>query len=855
MTSAPKPDIEPPQKSWLHRRLRLTLALALVVFLLLLLVVPPFISIRGYQSHITQLVSNSLGRPVRLSSVELRLLPRPGFVLTDLTVDEDPSFGSEPALHAATVVAYIRLLSLWRGRMALDRISVDEASLNLVRRPDGRWSADSLFRTAAPAASPSTGRKTLPYMEATNSRVNIKFGAEKIPFSLTGADASLWHEDDGWHIRLRGQPTRTDIPLDPADTGIVRVEATVRPAEQLNQMPLHVEMDWREAQLGQLSTLILGSDEDWRGDLTGELHADGSADALAVSTRLRATGVHRAEFAPAAALDFDATCNLLYHYSSKSVEKLACNSPIGDGRLRLTGNLPTAPASPQLSLELDRIPAQAPLDLLRTLRGNLDRSLTAQGSLSGKMTWAPQNDPPRQTAPLRARHPEKAPQPLAGSFTAQGLRISGEGLDNPIEVTTLQLAPAGPFALSASLAVPAGAPAPLAVTAQLSRQGFDVAVRGAASLPRLRALARLAGIAQADALGQVAAGPANDPAAGPAALDLRVAGPWLAPAGLEPDSPDESAKKLSGSIALRNAQWKPDFLAASVDLASATLRFENGLAVWDGVSFAYGPASSRVRGTATLAAPLPCASPQSCTPHFTIRFATLDAAAMQAALLGARESGTLLSSLIDRFRPAAQSDWPAAQGTVQADSFTAGPFAFTGASARLRIDPHRVEFTGLEARTLSGQLRGIGSLAVSTDQNSGQPSAQPGRPARTPAWTLNLSFAGLNPAQAGQLIRQKWSGGKIDGSLTLTLSGFSASDLASSAKGTLNFDWRGGRMAPSPDSLLLAEFARWNGAAKIEKSALTLGENHIHLSSGTASASGSLTLGPEPKLALATPRR
>ena len=45
-----------------------------------------------------------------MSGVELRLLPRPGFVITDLTVEEDPAYGAEPVLHANTVTAAIRLL-------------------------------------------------------------------------------------------------------------------------------------------------------------------------------------------------------------------------------------------------------------------------------------------------------------------------------------------------------------------------------------------------------------------------------------------------------------------------------------------------------------------------------------------------------------------------------------------------------------------------------------------------------------------------------------------------------------------------------------------------------------------------
>src|SRR6202012_5739229 len=137
------------QKRRRRMKKRLWLVLTALAGLLAVVVVPPLLSIGRYKSQITHLLSTSLGRPVRLSSVELRLFPRPGFVITDLTVDEDPAYGAEPALHASTVTAAIRLFSLWRGRLEMSRISVDEASLNLVRTPDGRWNLDTLFRTAA----------------------------------------------------------------------------------------------------------------------------------------------------------------------------------------------------------------------------------------------------------------------------------------------------------------------------------------------------------------------------------------------------------------------------------------------------------------------------------------------------------------------------------------------------------------------------------------------------------------------------------------------------------------------------------------------------------------------------------
>src|SRR3569623_2406987 len=129
-------------------------ALALTI-LVAIIVLPPLISMKRYKSRIATAMSSSLGRPVHLSGVELRLLPRPGFVITDLTVEEDPAFGAEPVLHASEVKAAIRLFPLWRGRLEISRISVDEASLNLVRTTGGRWNMATLFRTAA--QSPADG--------------------------------------------------------------------------------------------------------------------------------------------------------------------------------------------------------------------------------------------------------------------------------------------------------------------------------------------------------------------------------------------------------------------------------------------------------------------------------------------------------------------------------------------------------------------------------------------------------------------------------------------------------------------------------------------------------------------------
>ncbi|MFZ0743881.1 MAG: AsmA family protein [Terracidiphilus sp.] len=840
---------------------RLWLALATVVVILVVLIVPPLVSIGRYKSRITELVSASLGRPVHLSSVELRLLPWPGFVLTDLTVDEDPAFGAEPVLHASSVTTAIRLLSLWRGRLEISSISVDEASLNLVRNREGRWNLDPLFRNAAARSSGAQqrGALPLPYLEATNSRVNIKNGLEKLPYSLVNADLSFWQEKPGdWRVRLRGQPARTDVSLDLADTGILQLEGSIRRAPELHEMPIHLDLEWRQAQLGQLSRLITGSDPGWRGDLTGELHLDGTADAAQVNTRLRATGVHRAEFAPAEPLDFDANCGFLYHYSRRGVQNLVCDSPLGDGHIKVLGDLP-GNNPPRLSVELQDIPVQAGLDALRTMRSGLDQELEARGTVSGKLAYDPgaetSSTPPpteSQHRPIRGRAPKKHPpehRTLLGSLTVEGFRLSGGGLTLPIQVPKFALDPAAvpqgqPQALTASVTLLEGGTAPVTITMQFALSGYQVTVRGPALLPRIRDLAHVAGIANTAVIDSLAGEPA--------VLDLAAQGPWLpAPypslvanpptgrdTGTEPDSAivDAASDRLSGTVTFHDANWKSAALASDLEISSATLHLAGDALLWDPVAFAYGP----VKGSASLRVPIACESDEPCPPQLEVHFQQLDAGKLQAALLGAHKPDTLLSTLIAQLTPSQSPAWPRIDATIKADSLILGPVTLQNASATLHIQTAQAEIASFDAGLLGGRIHATGTLADGPK----------------PSYTLEGNFEKLAAPALCQLLSLRCTGGALDGNGKVELSGFTDKDLAASAKGVLHFDWQRGSFAKAPGSPVpaaLARFSHWTADAEIAKDAVTLNQNQVQQGRHKSAVEASISFGDPPRVTFTAP--
>jgi len=849
-------------------RSKLWIAALALTILVSVIVIPPLVSINRYKSRIARAMSNSLGRPVRMSGVELRLLPRPEFVITDLTVDEDPSYGAEPVLHASTVTAAIRLFSLWRGRLEISRISVDEASLNLVRTTEGRWNLDTLFRTAAQSqgGGAKPGRPVpLPYLEATNSRINIKHGFEKLPYSLVGADLSFWEENpDDWRVRLKGQPARTDVSLDQGDTGIVQLEGRMRRATELRLMPIHVELEWREAQMGQLSRLLIGSDAGWRGDVTAEMRLDGTPDAADVTTRLRATGVHREEFAPVTPLDFDANCGFAYHYSARTIEKLVCDSPLGDGRLRVEGNLPSN-GRPKLSLELQKIPAQAVLDALRTVRQELGAGLEADGTLSGKLTYdttapapvaEPQGKSGHRGKKMAAKQAAATPEPLSGSLTVDALKLSGGGLSQPIQIQKAVFEPAAGTngqgsALAGTANVPAGAPAPLVFSVRLTLSGYQVTARGAGTPVRVRQFAHAAGLKEAGALDAIGGDPVT--------LDLAIQGPWLpapdvsltentmgsaapeagvvpAAAAASPPVPD----RLIGTVTLHNANWKTDALPTAVQIAQATLHLGGGPSMWDSVVFTYGP----LMGTARLELPVCGVAESQCVPTVNLEFPSLDAAEFQTTLLGSEKKGTLLSTVIARLTPSSTRTWPAFQGTMKADSLVLGPVTLENFVADLKVSSATAEIPSVIAGLFGGQIHLTGRI-----ENSDRP-----------AYSLEGDFQKMNPAELCRVLELSCAGASFDGDGKLELAGYAGKDLANSAKGTLHFDWKkgkiSGRSGASADNVppAVTRFDRWSGDAEIANGTVTLKENQVQQGTHRGLLNAAITFGEPPRVSFGTPK-
>ena len=827
-------EIAPGQIDPGHKRRTRWIIAGLVLLLILNGFLLPLINLRSYHRTVADSLSRSLGHTVHLGSVHLAVFPLPGLSIQDLVVEEDPAFGAEPLLRAPSVTVFLRLSSLWRERLEISRIDLDDASVNIARDPSGRWNFSSLLlqasrTTTAPTAQrrPSTAPR-FPYIEFSNARINFKEGPEKKALSFLNVDASVWLADPNhWSIRLKAQPARTDLDLDLADAGTIRLEGSLTRAASLDQLPVDLHAEWSGAQLGQVSRLMLGSDSGWRGDLRVDTDITGDIQNLVLSSRLRVSDAHRLEFTPINQLDVDARCQATWHRSEHLLDNLTCLWPTGDGHLLLTGTVQNLEhPQPRLNLEINHTPVAFAVSLLSLLRSSLPTTLDASGTINGQFSWGPQT-----TAAISGQ--SATPRNiLTGHAVADTVTIRMSGMDHPVTFAALRFAtpsdlvpsapdpashhrpkPEPPSALGPNTILlepatfSAGTPAPMQVSAQFSRSGFGLHFTGESTLARLQPIAR--DLAQLHALQILAL-------KGTAQVDLTFAGPWIPP--IDTETGANIPAQIDGWARLQHAQVKPDFIPDPIEIATATTQFGGGSIIWINASVSV----DGIEAKGSVSYPANCDNPAGCPAKLNLNVPTLDAAALQSALLGAGHHGELVQAILSTVESPAPP-WPALNGAIHAGTLSIGTLKLSDANATIVVEKNRLNIVALDAAALGGSAHIAGSIEPASDG---------------PKYALNCTWTGVKLVQVADLFHEKWGPGSINGDLNLKLYGYS--DLAATATGdfhwTVNGNWGGiwtvpaSPIIPGPGPLLPVDSqvttpevpSRWTAAGTISNQTLVI---------------------------------
>ena len=571
-----------------------------VVFLSVLFLVRP--GANQLRVRIVNSISLALGRPVDVSAVKLRLLPQPGFDLEDFIIHDDSSFSAEPMLRAQEVTAVLRMTSLLRGRLEIARLNLTEPSLNLVRNQEGHWNLENLVERAAKMPVAPTGkakteaRPGFPYIEADRGRLNVKFGAEKKPYALTDADFALWQDSENtWGTRLNAHPVRTDFNL--TDTGMIRVIGTWQRAATLREMPLQFSLLWERAQLGQATKLTYGTDKGWRGELAVTASLTGTPADLAVATSASVEDFRRYDIFGGGDLRLAAQCSARYSSLNHKFSNVACNAPVGDGLVTITGdiNRPFSVRSYDLALSARGLPIQSlvafarhtkqgiPDDLLAN--GRLDASMKFQRAAGAALIWKGGGE----ASEFQLGSEVNTTQLVLGKipFSVSTAGPERFKLKRSLPSAAETKVDVGPFTLSL------GRPAPATVTGWASASGYSLKIQGDAQIQHLLQLARTVGI------------PAPKPTAdGLAKVDLQITGAW---SGFVTPRPLGKAQIHSVRAELRG-------LNAPIEISDATLLLTPDQVIVQ--NLAASIADSSWHGQ--LALPRPCVEPGTCPIHFDL---------------------------------------------------------------------------------------------------------------------------------------------------------------------------------------------------------------------------------------------
>ena len=350
--------------------------------------IPSYFSAERYRRRLEAGLERALHRQVTFGEVSVRLLPRPGFVIENAVVQEDPAFGSEPFMRVERIECDIRWQTLLGSRLDFSRLRLQHPNINLVREVGRGWNVERLL-LLSPAPSDAPGKAssspqvtTAPLnLEVEEGRVNFKLGENKKPFAITELRAQLGLDPAHRYLqfRLAGCPIRTDRSL--PTPGAVEVTGEWTPGKDLRG-PLNAVVRTREALVYDWAPLVSGRNAGLYGVLDAELRVTGSIRTLNLEGSGRLTELHRWEqIPPADPMPWTITFRGQLDRDRGRLLLETTEASFADSHIHISGTIDHLSSSPEvdlvLALERSRLEDLAALaGRLWTLKGGFGNQRT-----------------------------------------------------------------------------------------------------------------------------------------------------------------------------------------------------------------------------------------------------------------------------------------------------------------------------------------------------------------------------------------------------------------------------------------------------------------------------------------------
>ena len=789
------------------------------------------------RTRVSNSIAQAVGRNVQVGYVRLRFLPRPGFEVEDLLVRDDPRFGAEPLVRAPDVTAAVSIGALLRGRIEIARLSLSEPSLNLTRSADGKWNLEDLIdRTSHSSMAPtgSAGRSagpSFPYIEASDARVNFKIGTEKTHFALTNAQLALWQDSENtWSARLQARPIRTDANL--TDTGVVNITGLWRRSAQVHETPIQVSFQWKQAQLGQVSKLVYGSEKSWRGAALLSGTVSGTPEQLKISADAAVDDFRRRDVIGGGNLRLAAHCTAEYAPFRREITDLDCAGPVGGGYVQAKGSasgilLDGNPfAKADLWVVVNRAPTASLITALQHARPEFPDDIEVSGDLSSTIQIQ-RSDPQQPVAVQGSGSIDDLEIARAGTdaigFGTVPFTVSNGGenransgkhhaaVNRSRAVTTLAASNLQPHELRAEFGpinLASAKAGPLTAQATLTRAGFSGTLHGDAAVNRILATARSFSLPAPAFSGD-----------GTADVSLKFSGEWFT----------QERPVIVGTAHLHSIRAQIRGVNAPIKIVAADLAIDEDAVTVQNLT----AEAANAAWHGSLRIPRPCTKPSDCELQFKLHTDKLSASALNNLLNPAQRSKAwyrFLSLTKDQPSYLLQAK---ASGKILIDKLTLGAAGCSHFASDVSLEGGKVVLSGFKADCLEGKAVGNWEANFA---------------AKPPQYSGEGSFDGVSLSTLAKLMHDEWVDGVGRSDYQFKASGWNLQDLLDSADVTAKFNVSEGsfpHIVLTRDSgALRAE--SFSGALRLRDRTLSFHEaklttgSEVYTVSGTASFAGAL---------------
>jgi AsmA protein len=257
---------------------------------------PYLVNVDQLRPRLESSLQSHLGREVHIGYLELSLLAG-GARAGNLSIADDPAFGSRPFLHAKSLEVGVSWLSLiFSHTLHLTSLKIEEPELYLVKSSSGKWNFSTLGAGSAPdITSADLGAPDSALSAFALDRLTIRNATIVLPGSPGSSQSRALNHVD---IDLRNASfggTMSFVASTHSEAGRIELRGEAGPVDHDHpeRTPFHATINGANANLAQIASLksssgpggILG----WNGSLNSDgrsVHGEGTAHA----ERLRLAG-------------------------------------------------------------------------------------------------------------------------------------------------------------------------------------------------------------------------------------------------------------------------------------------------------------------------------------------------------------------------------------------------------------------------------------------------------------------------------------------------------------------------------------------------------------------------------------